>query len=131
MVAEIEQSEPFGDGEQAARLGCDIAVVGDVRPVDDQGELSKRGVIETVLVEQHLERAEAVTVGVAGARSIEREGVLAPGDLEHVFGGHEQELGIGIDEVRDQPGAGDAVRLRMLARHPLHGASLRLCGREA
>src|SRR3990167_2800090 len=41
--------------------------------------------------------------------------------LYHILGRHVQELGLRIDEARDQPRTGDAVDLRALARDPFHG----------
>src|SRR5438270_4393413 len=45
---------------------------------------------------------------------------LALGHLKHRVGGHVQELRVWVDEVLDQPGAGDPVGLRAFARNPLH-----------
>src|SRR6266496_4478954 len=58
VVTEVEQVEAFGDREQAARLRCRVAVVGDVGAVHDPRKQLERWVVQVVLVEQHLERAE-------------------------------------------------------------------------
>src|SRR6266545_4405330 len=64
VVAEVEQMEAFCDREQAARLRCRVAIVGDIGAVHDPREQPQRRVLEVVLLEQHLERAEPVTVRV-------------------------------------------------------------------
>src|SRR5215218_6219056 len=47
---------------------------------------------------------------------------------EDLAGGDVDELGIGLDEAPDQPGAGDAIDLRALAGNPLrHHTSPRFC----
>ena len=43
-------------------------------------------------------------MGVAGAGRVEGVGALVRGDLEHLTGGHVQDLGVGVDEAADQPG---------------------------
>src|SRR6266487_3093017 len=53
----------------------------------------------------------------------EVEQVEAFGDREHLLGRHVEELRPGVDEVLDQPGAGDPVGLRSFACNPLHGLS--------
>ncbi len=52
--------------------------------------------------------------GVIGVR------VLTLCDLEHLVGRHVEELGLRVDEVLDQPGAGDPVGLRSFSCYPLH-----------
>src|SRR5215218_1569729 len=60
MVTEVQQVEPFGDREQAARLRRRVAIVGDIGAVHDPRQQLKSRVLELVLLEQHLERAEPV-----------------------------------------------------------------------
>src|SRR6266498_4101072 len=60
VVTEVEQVEAFGDREQAARLRCRVAIVGDIGAVHDPRQQLQRGVIELVLLQQHLERAKPV-----------------------------------------------------------------------
>src|SRR5439155_10050173 len=82
VVTEVEQVEPFGDREQAARLRCGVAVVGDIGAVHDPRQKLQRRLVELVLLEQHLERAEPVTVRVFGIGSVVRVGALTLGNLE-------------------------------------------------
>src|SRR5213592_956712 len=64
VVAELEQVEPFGDREQPARLRGRVAIVGDIGAVHDPRQKLQRWLVELVLLEKHLERAEPVTVRV-------------------------------------------------------------------
>src|SRR3990170_5724235 len=57
VVVEAEQMEAFGDSEQAERLWRRVPVLGDVGPVHDPSEQRDRGVVDAVLVDEHLERA--------------------------------------------------------------------------
>src|SRR5438105_497046 len=57
-------------------------------------------------------------------------GALARGDREHLVCRNVEELGLWVDEVLDQPGAGDPVGLRSLACHPLHPATAPPCRRR-
>ena len=84
MVGELEQVEALCDGEQPSRLRCRITVVRDVRAVDDASEQDERRRVESVLLDQHLEGAEAVTVVEPRAAGVVRERVLALGDVENV-----------------------------------------------
>src|SRR5438128_4816440 len=123
VVAEVEQVEPFGDREQAARLRGRVAIVGDIGAVHDPRQKLQCRLVERVLLEQYLERAEPVAVRVFGFGGVVGVGTLALGNLEHLLGRHVEELRLGIDEVLDQPRAGDAVGLRSFACDPLHARS--------
>src|SRR5438093_5637416 len=101
VVTEIEQVEAFGDREQPARLECRVAIVGDIGAVHDPRQKLQRRLVELVLLEQHLERAEPVTVRVLRARRVVGVRALALRRLEHLVGGHVEELGLGVDEVLD------------------------------
>ena len=72
------------------------------------------------ILDERLERALTVTVGVPGTERIEVERALALGVGEDVVAGHVDDLGRGVDELADQPGAGDPVGLGVLAGDPLH-----------
>src|SRR6266545_6350399 len=58
VVTEVQEVEAFGDREQAARLRCRVAIVGDIGAVHDPRQKLQRRVVELVFLEQHLERAE-------------------------------------------------------------------------
>src|SRR6266581_3360388 len=70
VVTEVQQVETFGDREQAARLRRRVAIVGDIGAVHDPRQQLQRRLVELVLLQQHLERAEPVTVGVVRARRV-------------------------------------------------------------
>src|SRR6266852_2433323 len=88
VVTEVQQVEPFGDREQAARLRRRVAIVGDIGAVHDPRQQLQRRVVELVLLEQHLERTEPVTVRVLRARRVVGVRLFALGNLEHLLGGH-------------------------------------------
>ena len=89
MVVELEEVEALGDREQATRLRRGVPVLGDVSAVHDPPEQLERRLVELVLLEQDLERAEAVTVVESRAPCVEGEAALALGDLQHVGRGDE------------------------------------------
>src|SRR6266536_4276356 len=53
VVAEVQEVEAFGDREQAARLRCLVAIVGDIGAVHDPRQKLQRRLVELVLLEQH------------------------------------------------------------------------------
>src|SRR6266496_2623608 len=77
VVAEVEQVEALGDREQAARLRRRVAIVGDIGAVHDPRQKRQRRFVELVLLEQHLERAEPVPVGVLSIGGVVGVGALA------------------------------------------------------
>src|SRR5215211_8744892 len=81
VVPEVQEVEAFGDREQAARLRGRVTVVGDVGAVHDAGEQLDRRILDRVLLDQHLEGTEAVTVRVFRARRVVGVRALALGHL--------------------------------------------------
>ena len=70
LVGHAEVHEAAGDRLEAARLGRDVGVLGDVGAVDDpRHEGERRIAAEPVVLDEHLERAQAVAVRVARARA--------------------------------------------------------------
>src|SRR6266536_5291128 len=51
VVTEVQQVEAFGDREQAARLRCRIAIVGDIGAVHDPRQKLQRRIVELVVLE--------------------------------------------------------------------------------
>src|SRR5262249_27032872 len=51
-------------------------------------------------------------------------GALTRGDLHHLVYGHEEELGLWVDEFLDQPGTSDAIHFDLLASDPFHADML-------
>src|SRR2546423_15347299 len=66
VVTEVEQVEAFGDREQAARLRCRVAIVGDIGAVHDPRQKLQGRLAELVLLAQHLQRPKPVAVAVLG-----------------------------------------------------------------
>src|SRR5207237_10912929 len=82
VVTEVQEVEAFGDREQAARLRCRVAIVGDIGAVHDSRQKLQRRLVELVLLEQHLERAEPVAVRVSVVRGVVGVGALPLGTLD-------------------------------------------------
>src|SRR6266511_6281713 len=81
VVTEVEQVEAFGDREQAARLRRCVAIAGDIGAVHDPRQKLQRRLVELVLLQQHLERAESVAVRVFSVGGVVGVRALALGDL--------------------------------------------------
>ena len=84
MVGELEEVEALGDREQATRLRSGVPVIRDVSAVHDPSQQLERRLVEPVLLEQDLERAEAVTVVESRPRASNESAALALGDVQHV-----------------------------------------------
>src|SRR5207244_10751175 len=103
----------------AGRVGAEVG--GDVGGVHDAGQAGQRRVAaQIVFVDEDLEGAFAVAVVIAGAGGVEADRVLAGCGLQDLPGGDVQDLGVRVDELGDQPGAGDPVGLGPGAGDPLH-----------
>src|SRR2546423_1397306 len=81
---------------------------------------------QVVVVDEDFEGAFAVAVVIAGAGRVEADGVLAPGCVQDLGGGDVEDFGGGVDELGDQPGAGDPVGLGAGAGGPFHDGSRRV-----
>src|SRR3954469_12634390 len=115
--------EAFRNRQQAARLRRRVAILGDIGTVHDPRQSRESRILDAVLIEQHLERAEPVTMCVLRARSIVGMCVLPRCDGEHLVGSDVEELSLWIDEVLDQPRTGDPIGLRSLPGYPLHACT--------
>src|SRR5439155_7388819 len=51
VVTQVQQVEPFGDREQAARLRRRVAIVGDIGAVHDPRQQLQRRLVELVLLQ--------------------------------------------------------------------------------
>src|SRR5439155_24451849 len=76
---------------------------------------------EAEVVDEHFEGAFAGAVVELGSGRIEGTRAVAGSDVEHIWRGDVEDLGVRIDEATDEPGAGDAVGLRASASNPFHG----------
>ena len=83
---DIQPAQP--DRQQPGPGGVGVQVVGDVSGVHDLGQRHQRRVaVEVVVVDEDLEGALAVAVGVAGVGSVEADGTLALRCVEDLAGG--------------------------------------------
>src|SRR5207247_1818821 len=76
-----------------------------------------------VLLGERLERAEVAAVRVFRPWRIEARGALAVCVLEHLVARHIHDLGVRVDELADEPWAGNSIGLPVLAGDPLHGVA--------
>src|SRR4051812_3053899 len=113
--------ETLGDRLEPRRLRPVPERVVRVGAVDDLGqERERRIATEFVLLDQRLKGTFLTVVAELDAGHVERYGARASGDLHHPFRRHEQKLGGRVDELADEPGAGDSILLDALAGDPLH-----------
>jgi hypothetical protein len=96
--------------------------------VHDPRQQLQRRVVDLILVDEHLEGAEPVAVRELSAGRVVGVRALALGHFKDLLGGDVEELRLRVDEVANQPGAGDPVGLRPLACDPLHVVLLSLAG---
>ena len=94
--------------------------------MDHLREKRDRGVVNLVRLDQGLEGALAVLVGVLSACCVETGGALALRVLEHMVSGDVDDFGIAIDELENEPGTGDPVCLGVFSCHPLHDGPSRV-----
>src|SRR6185312_4967571 len=116
-----DQGESVCDGLQPGALGCRPDVRRHVGRMDDPAECDEGRVPrQTVLEQDALERATAVFVPEIHPRDVIGRRTLASSDIQDVSSGDVEELRLRIDEPPDQPGAGDAIDLGVLACDPFH-----------
>src|SRR4029077_5407099 len=99
-----------------------VAILRHIGAVHDARHESYRRVVDAVLGDERFERAVAVPVRISRAGRIEADRTLALGVRQDLIARHVDDLGAWVDELPDEPGAGDPIGLRVLAGDPLHGA---------
>jgi hypothetical protein len=124
MVTDVQQVEALCNGKEATGLGSCVSILGNICAVHDPRQQVERRIIEVVVLNENLERAEAVAVRIRRAGSVIRVCAFALGGSEHLVGWDVDELGLGVDEVLDQPRTRDPVGLRTLAGDPFHHSLL-------
>src|SRR5262245_39344445 len=114
-------AKTFGDGFQSRPFGLLIERVVGVGAVDDLAQENKGAVLgQLIFFQDCLERAFLAVMAQLDILDIVRNGV-APLCLVHdFFGRREDELGVFVDKLLDQPRAGNAVDFDMFARDPFH-----------
>src|SRR5690349_6521928 len=123
LIIDLKQGEAVRDGKQAARLGRRVAVLGHVSSMDNLGKERDRRVVYLVLLDERLERALAVAMGVLGSRRVEAVGSLSGRILEDLVVRDVNDLRVDVDEFAYQPGTGDPIGLGVLTCDPLHGVA--------
>src|SRR5688572_22390424 len=83
------------------------------------------------LLEKGVEAAKLAVMGELDIGNVVGDRRFFLSDFSHLRGRNVQELGLRIDEAPHEPGAGDAVDLRPLARHPARGGIFWLGGNLA
>ena len=118
MIAEPQCTEPGGDPTQTCagfvrvarvRIGCAY----------NFAEQNERGISEMVFFQNRIERNVFPVMAELAIRHIEHSSVIdfCPVGVAR----QKNKLGIGIDEISDQPRARDAVYFNFLASDPFHG----------
>src|SRR5687768_9959040 len=119
-VIPADRLETRGGGIQASGLGGEAAIVG-IRAADDLRECVQCRIGELVPVDERIERAQRAPVPELDIRNVVGNRILALRGRQYLFGRHEQELRLRIDESSDQPRAGYAIDPSTLASDPFHG----------
>jgi hypothetical protein len=124
VVLEIAR-QPERDRREAGGLRREIEPR-RVGAAHDDREVRERRIAQAVVLEKGIEAAELAVVREVHVGNVVRQCVPFSRRLEHFLGRHVVELGFPVDEARDEPGTGDPVDLRALARHPARRAVPRL-----
>jgi hypothetical protein len=107
VIVRRHESEAANDGVEAGRLGRAELVVVEVGMVDHRGDFVERGIGQLLAREDALERAPALVVPKLDAPHIERRAAEGGRRLGIRSEG---ELGLGVHEAPDEPGAGGPVK---------------------
>src|SRR5450756_1494425 len=126
VVLTVDHGESVRDRFQAHRLRCLVEVSADVGSMHDLGQAVERRVVQPVLEDDRLKAATAVHVPELDATDVVGDRALAVGHARHLLSRRIEELGVGVDEAFDQPGARDPVDAGVLSGYPLHNKSVPL-----
>jgi hypothetical protein len=126
VVAQTEVAKAFGHGLETPALGLVPERVVGVGAVHDLREQGERRVLlqQLILPTERVERAVLAAVAELGARGVVRRRALSLRGRGHLLRRHEQKLRVAVDELPDEPRAGDAVHLHSGTCDPLHGVFL-------
>ena len=121
MIVLVRLAEPLSDGQQAARLWGQVALL-RVSAADNERQVRHGGIArgEPVLVHDCVEAAVVAAMTELDIWDIKGRGAFAFRDGHHLVARRIQKLGLRIDEALDQPRAGDAIHLRSGTGYPLH-----------
>src|SRR5262249_31066806 len=108
-------ADAFDQSPYAGDFGAAELAVLEIDVMDDFRDGAQRRVLQRAPLHQHLERAFVALVRELGLEHVEAQlafvGAIA-------LAGYEFETCFGIDEAPYQPGAGDAIDVYALSRHP-------------
>jgi hypothetical protein len=112
-----------GGGVETGGLRRESPVVGIGAP-DHGGERRQRGIGKLIPIDEGVEGAKRTPMPQLDGGHVVRDRVLTLGRGQHLGGGHEQELRLGVDEAGDEPGARDAIDTGPFASDPFHDGLL-------
>src|SRR5437879_925336 len=115
--------EPEGHRLESCTLRAGMAWRGVRRPHDFR-HVEEGHVLEPISLDDRVEAAPFVSVFLVmkelRTRTIVRDRALLLRDIQDLLSRHEEEFGLGIYELADQPRTRDPIDLRLLSGYPLH-----------
>src|SRR5258707_13872168 len=121
VVLEAEMPEAFCDSFEPWTLWLVVQRVVGIGAVDDPPKQHQRGILcQLVLFQDGFERAFLAVMAKLNVFDVVGNGVEAFRLSHHLLCRHKHELGVLVDELLDQPGAGDAVDLDLFSGDPFH-----------
>jgi hypothetical protein len=122
IVFEAKMPKSLGDGVQTGRLWLMPQRIVGVGSIDDLRQQNKCWIArQPVLFHQGVEGALLTVMSEFDVWHIVGNGPFSLSDFHYIIGWDEQELGLWVDELVDQPRAGHSINLDSLSRDPLHG----------
>jgi hypothetical protein len=92
-----------------------------IRAVDDLAEQNERAIVrQLVSLQNRFERAFLAVMAEFDVLDVIGNGVEPLGFVHHLVRRHEDEFRIFVDEVLDQPRAGDPIDFDAFPRNPFH-----------
>lgn len=91
-----------------------------IRATYDYCERGQRTVCQVIFRQESAETSKLTNVSQLHAKYIKQYCSLAFGDGQHLVRWNKEKFRRLIDEPLDEPGAGNAVNFRALARNPFH-----------
>ena len=121
VVLVAEMPEAFGHRLQPRSFGLMVERVVGVGAVDDPAQQHERGIArQLVLLEDRFERAFLAVMAKLDVLDVVGNGVEPLCLGHHLVRRRKDEFGVLVDELLDEPGAGDAVDLDVFSGNPLH-----------
>src|SRR3990172_8031142 len=128
IVAESELTKALGDRCQAGPFRLAVKGVVGVGAVDDPAEQHQGRVGgQLILFEDSFEGTPLAVMPQLGAGNVERNRPEPLRFIRHPVRRDKEELRRRVDELADEPGAGDPIDLDVFARDPPHWRGLLTC----